>query len=99
MREALPTFLFTRYLVNPLMRPTVRAGLDAMARCYPPHQLGDYAAEDALEHPTHRRCRGGLLSLLRYVAAVAENPLVSGLAVGTWGACAGCRHMGCVCWL
>jgi hypothetical protein len=47
-------------------------GLDAMARCYPVQQLYEYFAPGAA-HKTHRRCRGGLLSLLRLVA-VAVNP-------------------------
>ena len=42
--------------------------LDAMARCYPSEQLDEYL-EPRTSFKTHRRCRGGLLSLLRVIEA------------------------------
>jgi hypothetical protein len=51
--------------------------LDAMARCYPLAQL------EAFLHPTaafktHRRCRGGLLSLLRMIESSDLTELLAG---------------------
>jgi hypothetical protein len=44
--------------------PAAGTLLDAMARCYPINQVAEYLDLHA-EQKTHRRCRGGLLSLLR----------------------------------
>ena len=46
--------------------------LDAMARCYPLQQLEEYLAPRAA-FKTHRRCRGGLLSLFRVLETLRPS--------------------------
>lgn len=45
-------------------------GVDDMARCFTVEKIQQYV--DAHEPVTHRRCRGGLQSLLRFVAAMGD---------------------------
>lgn len=45
-------------------------GVDDMARCFSVEKIQQYV--DADEPVTHRRCRGGLQSLLRFVAAMGD---------------------------
>jgi len=45
-------------------------GVDDMARCFTVEKIQEYV--DAHEPVTHRRCRGGLQSLLRFVAAMGD---------------------------
>ena len=46
--------------------------LDVMARCYPLAQLREFLDPHS-DHKSHRRCRGGLLSFLRFVAHLASG--------------------------
>ena len=47
--------------------------LDVMARCYPVRQLDSFLSPD-LDAVAHRRCRGGLLCLLRFVRQLRAMP-------------------------
>ena len=48
--------------------------LDDMARCYPVDKLDSYLHQDSkLVVNTHKRCRGGLVSLLRFVLALEAS--------------------------
>lgn len=47
--------------------------LDDMARCYPVDILESYLAEDAPVRYTHKRCRGGLLSMLKYLLVIEQT--------------------------
>ena len=62
----------------PAAAPTAASGsgLDAMARCYPVEQLSEYLSDIGQSYRTHRRCRGGLLSLMRHIVAISPTPTV-----------------------
>ncbi len=59
-------------LGSPAVGSAGGSGLDAMSHCYPPEVLQEYLAPGAT-HKTHRRCRGGLLALLRALEAHAGH--------------------------
>ena len=68
-------------------------GLDAMARCYPVEQLSEYLSDGGQTHKTHRRCRGGLLSMMRHILAISQTPSVRVRAAVCSAACHSVTHI------
>ncbi len=64
------------------------SGLDAMARCYSVEQLCEYLTS-AEAHRTHRRCRGGLLSVMRHICSLAPALMVPTVGLCVMHACTG----------
>lgn len=62
--------------------PSAPDKLDDMARCYPIDRLDVYLNDGNPVLSTHKRCRGGLLSLLRFLVAKDVAPPVKRLRVG-----------------
>jgi hypothetical protein len=60
--------------------------LGVMSHCYPVEVLEAFLAPEASKHSlAHRRCRGGLLALLRYLAALKNSIAGGGSGTGILG--------------
>jgi hypothetical protein len=77
---------------SPQTGPGPSVKLDEWARCYPIAQLEGYLGEGAPPQPTHKRCRSGLLSLLRFLTTRTSTSVVYPGASGAEAS--GCGHGG-----